>query len=119
MRSRVLFTLIFSLFSIIIYSQSSNSSVKVGDVFVIGEVYNNNYEHINFPRPNFIIKKGGIANYKNIKGKKVEVASIKEKKDGSLIATIKLTSKKFFFNSHKYVTVDILEAIREKELLRI
>ncbi len=101
------------------YAQNTDSNVKIGDVFFIGEVDHNTYEYINFPRPNFIIKRGGIANYKNVRGRKVEVTSIKEKKDGSLVATIQLTSKKAFFNSHKYVTVKIVEAIRAKELLRI
>ncbi len=119
MRNRVLFSLFFSLFSIIIFSQSEDISVKAGDFFVIGEPLSINYKHINFPKPHMIIKRGGIANYKNVKGKKVEVTSIKQKKDGSLLATIRLTSKKFFFNSHKYTTADILEAIRQKELLRI
>lgn len=119
MRNNILFTLLMILFSGIIYSQSSNASINIGDVFLINEVKNNNYKYINFPRPNFIIKKGGIANYKNIKGEKVEITTIKEKKDGDLVATIKLTSKKKFFNSHKYITVDINEAIRKKELLRI
>tara|TARA_R110000772_G_scaffold218147_2_gene328734 strand:- start:430 stop:789 length:360 start_codon:yes stop_codon:yes gene_type:complete len=119
MKTNILFALLMSFFSCIIYSQSSNSKITIGDVFAIGEVYNNNYKHINFPRPNFIIKKGGIASYKNIKGEKVEVMSIKERKDGSFVATIKLTSKRSFFNSHKYVTVDINEAIGNKELLRI
>ena len=119
MKKNILFTLLMIFFSGIIFSQSSNSSINVGDVFIIGEVSNNNYKHINFPRPNFIIKKGGIASYKNIPGEKVEVTSIKEKKDGSLVATVKLTSKKNFFNSHKYVTADISEAISEKELIRI
>lgn len=119
MRTNILFALLMSFFTGIVYSQSSNSNITIGDVFTIGEVYNNNYKYINFPRHNFIMKKGGIASYKNIKGEKVEVASIKEKKDGSLVATIKLTSKRSFFNSHKYVTVDINEAIRNKELLRI
>lgn len=119
MRTNILFAFLMIFFSGIIYSQSSNSNITVGDVFTIGEVYNNNYKHINFPGLNFIIKKGGIARYKNIKGEKVEVTSIKEKKDGSLVATIRLTSKRSFFNSHKYVTVDINEAIGNKELLRI
>ena len=119
MRTNILIALLMVFFSCIVYSQSSNSNITIGDVFAIGEVYNNNYKHINFPRPNFIIKKGGIASYKNIKGEKVEVTSIKEKKDGSLVATIKLTSKRAFFNSHKYVTVDINKAIGNKELLRI
>ena len=117
MKNHILFAFLISLFSGIIYSQSSNSSVKIGDVFVIGEVYNNNYKCINFPRANFIIKKGGIVNYSNVKGKKVEVTSVKDKKDGSFIAHIKLTSEKRFFNSHKYVTVEISEAISQKELL--
>ena len=119
MSNHILFALFISMFSSVIYSQSSNSSIKIGDVYVIGEVYNNNYKHINFPRANFIIKKGGIANYNNVKDKKVEVTLIKEKNDGSLIATIKLASNKFFFNSHKYITVEISEAISQKELLRI
>jgi hypothetical protein len=102
------------------YSQNSNTSVNVGDVFVIGEVANNDYKHINFPRANIIIKRGGmVADYKNVKGEEVEVTSIKTKKDGSLQATIRLTSNKRFFNSHKYVTVEIDEAISAKELINI
>jgi hypothetical protein len=81
-------------------------------------VYSDNYKYISFPRANFIIKKGGLANYKNIKGKKVQIKSVKKKEDGSLIATIELISKKKFFNSHKYVKVDIYKAIDKKELLR-
>ena len=119
MKKHILLALLISFFSGIIHSQSFNLSIKIGDYFLIGEVYNNNYRHINFPKANFIIKKGGIVNYSNIKGKKVEVRSIKEKKDGSIITTIELTSKKFFFNSHKYVTVEINEAISQKELLKI
>ena len=119
MLNRILLTVFFSLFVISIYSQSSNVSVKEGEVFVIGEVSDNNYEHIYFPRNNFIVKGGGVLNYKNVVGQKVEITSIKKKNDGSLIATIKLTSKKSFFNSHKYVTVDIIEAIHDKELLRV
>lgn len=119
MKNKILYTLLTIFFSGIIYSQSSDSSINIGDVFILGEVSNNNYKHINFPRPNIIIKKGGIANYENIKGKRVEIKSINKKKDGTLIATIKLTSNKLFFNSHKYVTVDIKEAISKKELLKI
>ncbi|WP_103072160.1 dihydroorotase [Aquimarina sediminis] len=119
MKNRILLVFLVSLFSGIIYAQNSNSNISIGDVFVIGEASNNSYKHIDFPSANFIIKKGGIANYKNVKGKKVEVVSIKEKKDGGLTATITLASKKLFFNSHKYIKVDITEAIHQKELVRI
>ncbi|QHI35521.1 hypothetical protein IMCC3317_08670 [Kordia antarctica] len=119
MKNTVLATILLIFFSSSIYSQNSNSTIQVGDTFTIGEAYNDNYKHINFPNANFIIKKGGIASYSNIKGEKVEVTSIEEKKDGSLVATIQLTSKRQFFNSHKYVTVVINEAIRNKELMKI
>ena len=122
MKNRVflVFFVVFVVFlSGMAYAQSSSTDVKVGDVFTIAEVQNNNYEHINYPRTNFIIKKGGIADYDSLKGKKIEIYSIKEDKDGSLVATIMLASKKMFFNSHKYVTVSLNEAIEDKELLKI
>ncbi|WP_430411999.1 dihydroorotase [Kordia sp.] len=115
--NKILLALMIGLFSNVIYAQSSNSDIKIGTIFTIGKVVNNSYEFINFPKANFIVKKGGIANYTNVVGEKVEVTSVKENKDGSLIATIKLTSKKLFFNSHKYVTVAIDEAIKGKELV--
>ena len=101
------------------HSQNSISDHNPGDVFLISNVEYDNYEHINFPRPNFIIKKGGLVNYKNIKGEKVVITSIDEKSNGKLIATIKLQESRRFFNSHKYVTVDIDEALKHKELLKI
>ncbi len=119
MKNHILVALLMVFFSSSIYCQNSNSGIKVGAVFTINEVKNNDYKHIDFPSPNFIIKKGGIANYETIKGAEVEITSIKEQKDGSLVATIKLTSNKLFFNSHKYITVDINEAITKKELLRL
>ncbi|WP_298422332.1 dihydroorotase [uncultured Kordia sp.] len=110
---KILLVLIMGLFSSIIYAQS----VHVGDTFTIGKVANDSYDFINFPKANLIQKKGGIANYTNVIGEKVEVTSIKKQKDGSLVATIKLASKKLFFNSHKYITVAIDEAINKKELI--
>lgn len=117
MKINILFTLFVSFISLNTFSQTSNYSVKVGDVYTIGDVQNDNYKHINFPKSNFIIKQGGIVNYKKIKGQKVEITSLDEKKDGSILATIKLTSNKRFFNSHKYVTVNINDAIEQRELI--
>ena len=118
MKFSILFLLVLSFVSFDSFSQTSNSNIKVGDTFTIGVAQNDNYKHIKFPKSNFIIKKGGIPNFKNLPGEKVEVTSLNEKKDGSFEATIKLTSNKRFFNSHKYVSVDIAEAIEKKELIR-
>ncbi|MCF7568926.1 dihydroorotase [Sabulilitoribacter arenilitoris] len=116
MKNNILFTLLLVFFTSLTYSQNTDTKVNIGDLFIIGET--DNYKHINLPKRNFIIKQGGIANYESIKGKTVEVTSIKEK-NGNLIATIKLVSKKKFFNSHKYVTVNISKAIDNKELISL
>ncbi len=119
MRNNILSCVLVFFVSILMYGQTSTSNFNEGDVFQIGIVNNDNYKHINFPRKNFIIKKGGIVNYKNIKGQKVVVTSVEEKNNGKKIATIKLLDSRRFFNSHKYVTVDIDEALKSKELLRV
>jgi hypothetical protein len=47
------------------------------------------------------------------------ITSITEKNNGKKIATIKLLNSRKFFNSHKYIPVDIEEALKNKELLAI
>jgi hypothetical protein len=117
MKNNILSFVLAVFTSIFMYGQTSTSDFNKGDVFQIGTANFNNYKHINFPKANFIIKKGGIANYKNIKGQKVVITSVKEKDNGKKIATIKLADSRKFFNSHKYISVDIEEAIKNKELI--
>ena len=111
--------LLLSLFSEIIYSQTSETIVSIGDQFLISNAYPNSYKHINFPKANLIIKRGGIFNYNSIKGAKVVVTELKKKKNDLWIATIKLVNGKLFFNSHHYLTVEIYEAIKQKELIKV
>ena len=113
MKKSFFFFVAFAFFSLTI---SAQDKVKVGDTFVINEVSSDNYKYIKFPKNSTVIKKGGVADYHLIVGKKVEVTSLKEKKNGTTIATIKLVSGKQFFKSHRYVTVDIAKAIENKEL---
>jgi len=117
MRNGILILITTLFTSAFIYSQGVTQNISSGDVFLIGSVSNDNYKYINFPRANFIIKKGGLVNYKNIRGAKVEITSIDEKTDGNVEATIKLVAPRKFFNSHKYVTVSIYDALKNKELL--
>jgi len=119
MRNSILSSVLVFFVTAFMYSQNAASQINLGDVFLIGSASGNNYKHINFPRANFIIKKGGIVNYNNIKGKKVKITSIDEKSNGKKVATIKLVASGKFFNSNEYVTVDIDNAINSKELLTI
>lgn len=58
--------------SAITYSQNQSTNFEVGDVFTIAEVEHNDYNHINFPRANCIIKKGGVPHYKTKTSKKLK-----------------------------------------------
>jgi len=100
MKKNIRFAIALVFFSFTLYSQSTSSMIAVGDFFVIGAAENNNYTYINFPKPNNIIKKGGLVSFKNVVGKKVVVTSIKEKWNGTLVAMIHLVSKRLFFESH-------------------
>ncbi len=119
MKNYILSSVLALFISVSLYAQEAPSSFNEGDVFQIGAVADNDYKHINFPRANFIIKKGGVANYDKVKGQRVVITSIKEKSNGKQVATIKLAGSGSFFNSHKFVTVDLDKAIKNKELLPV
>ena len=64
-----------------------------------------------------IIKRGGIANYKALKGEKVVVTSIKENEDGSKMIKIKRKNGHRFFGSHPVVAVNYEKALESGEIL--
>ncbi|MFS4491279.1 hypothetical protein [Maribacter sp. 2308TA10-17] len=96
-----------------------NTEIEVGDILKIGPAEASKYKYIYFPRPNFIIKRGGIVNYKKVVGSKVIVTSLKEKRDGTLQIEIKKVNGGKFFNSHGKVTADAQNALKSGELSRL
>ena len=109
------------LFSVSVLNAQNNdnqklTNVQLGDVFEIGKSETRTYKHINFPRANFIIKGGGIADYKKVAGNMVEVTSIKEKKDGSTVVKLKRRDGGRFFGSHTVVNADFYAAVNSGEL---
>lgn len=95
----------------------AQNKVEIGDVFEVGRPAANQYKYINFPKPNFIIKKGGIANYKRVEGNMVIVTSIKDKKDGTTQIKMKRTDGTRFFGTHPVVSADFTEAVSSGELM--
>lgn len=93
--------------------------VQVGDVLKLGHPDAPRYKYIHFPRPNFIVKKGGVANYKGLHGNKVVVTSVAKKKDGTLQVKIKRADGGRFFGSHREVSADLKGALETGELLEI
>ncbi len=120
---QLFFALLFVAGSINVNAQGDKQAVpqevQVGDILEIGRPDAPSYKYIDFPRPNFIIKRGGIANYKRVEGNKVIITAIKEKKDGTLKVKIKRTDGGRFFGSHPVVSADLENALESGELRRI
>lgn len=90
--------------------------VKAGDMLKIASPSHSSYDHINFPKSNFIIKQGGIANYRGLINEEVEVTKV-TMKDGCIASVaIQRTDGKKFFNTVKVVTVDLEKALAAGEV---
>ena len=117
---KLFYTLILAIGSLSLNAQDVNfvelQEVKVGETLEIGSPESSMYKHIDFPRANFIIKKGGIANYKSLEGNKVVITSLKEKKDGSYLVKLKRADGKRFFGSHVAVSANLKDALESGEL---
>ena len=120
---QLIFAVLFAIGSVGLNAKDANciapQEVQVGDIFRIGDPDAPRYEHINFPRPNFIIKRGGVANYKGLPGNKVVVTAVEEKMDGTLVVKIKRADGGRFFGSHWEVSADFKGALETGELVGI
>lgn len=97
-------------------AQESKINVNVGDVFEIASPSGQEFQHIHFPKKNFIIKRGGIASDKLVYGEEVVVTKVTTTKDGSIEVRIKRTDSGRFYNALRSVTVNFEEAINSGEL---
>lgn len=113
----ILFGLLF--LSINTFCQEVDSSTFIDKTYIIQSVPNDNYQYISFPKPNFIIKKGGFANYDALIGRKVTVTKIvKEKKSGTVVS-IKLEDGNKFFGVYPSMDANLKKAIEKGELLEV
>ncbi len=100
----------------LLQAQDDKSLIQVGDVLEIGRPEYNTFKHINFPDANFIIKRGGIANYKKAEGQEVIVTSVKEKKNGGTEIKIKRNDGGRFFGINTVISADLEKALESGEL---
>ena len=96
----------------------NNNDPKVGDVLKISEPKNLEFKHINFPRLNFIVKKGGLPNYKSIYGELVIVKKIIDK-DGSVHVILERKDGKKFFGIQKQVSANYYASIEAGEIVHV
>ncbi len=116
---KILFFILLSIFSIQAQdgANSSQNAIEVGDKLILGKPSSQMYKHIHFPKTNFIIKKGGVANYKALAGSTVTVTKIDKDQDGNTKITVKRTNGKKFFNTVTMVKANFEKALEEKEIL--
>lgn len=97
-------------------SQSSNYNVNEGDIIILGEASGSSYKSVHFPRKNIIIKRGAIANFKALIGKKLIILRIENDKNGNAIATLKRRDGHNFFRFFPEVKANLSQALNAGEL---
>lgn len=98
------------------HGQEITQNETVGKVYVINAKSGNAYTHLYFPKPNFILKKGGFADYDALVGKKIKVTKIAKEKDSGTIVTFELENGTKFFGTYKVVNGNIEKAIENGEI---
>ena len=96
--------------------QETNAKVKKGDLLEIIKPSGNEFKYINFPRKNFIIKRGGIASDQLVIGEEVMVTELTKEENGSTTIRIKKADGGRFYNAIPSVTVNFEEAVKSGEI---
>lgn len=106
---------IFALSGVVL-AQDNLKTVEVGDVLVLSEPAKETYKHIDFPRKNTIMKRGAIADFKNLVGKRVIVSEISTLADGTKQVVLKREDGQDFFRFYPSVKGDLDKALAAGEL---
>ncbi len=106
----------FCLCSFAYAQEKKQVPIKEGTILTIAQPVSAEYQHIHFPRKNFIIKRGGIANMKSVFGKKVEVVAYSYTDKGDTQVTLKRTDGKKFFRNFRTVDAHLEDALSSGEL---
>ncbi|ETN94739.1 hypothetical protein SAMN04487906_1519 [Zhouia amylolytica] len=117
---RKIIILLFLGFAVGVYANENEKEwqdVKVGDTFIISEASAHEYQHLQFPKRNIILKKGGTPDYKSVEGNRVQVTEITTEADGDVIVTLERTDGTKFYNRYKTVKANISDAVSSGELV--
>ncbi|PWH82516.1 hypothetical protein DIS18_09710 [Algibacter marinivivus] len=96
----------------------NNNDPKVGDVLKIKQPKSVSFKHIHFPRLNFIVKRGGLANYNSVYEELVIVKKVTDK-NGKVQVTLERKDGKKFFGYLKNVTANYTESIDAGEIVKV
>ncbi|NAS12684.1 hypothetical protein [Poritiphilus flavus] len=110
--------LIAALFLLSFTSQAQESELQFseGQVFVLGTPTGQDYQHIHFPRKNFLIKKGAIPRMKDLPGTQVYVDQVNYGRSGSAEIVLKRKDGRKFFRVLRSVKASADEALQAGEI---
>ncbi|MBT8256837.1 MAG: hypothetical protein KJO49_00075 [Bacteroidia bacterium] len=93
--------------------QTSQKDFEVGDQVVLEESSNQQYQFVKFPKKNFIMKRGGVANIKGLYHTKLTIVKITE--SGEWVHLSKADGSKFF-NRYSTIKAHLPKAVEAGEL---
>lgn len=88
--------------------------IQIGDQLTLGKPSGSHYKHVDVPRKNFIIKRGGIANMSTLINEGITITDIFYGKTAKV--TFKRTDGRKFFRVYKTLTADFNRAVETGEL---
>ncbi|WP_111309451.1 hypothetical protein [Confluentibacter sediminis] len=89
---------------------------KVGDVLIINQPSGSKYNYIFFPKLNFIVKKGGLSNYKSVHGNHVIVKEVETKPNGKTYVHLEKKDNTDFFGFLKTVKANYEKSLHAGEI---
>ncbi|MBP0902275.1 hypothetical protein ACFSKN_17310 [Mariniflexile gromovii] len=92
---------------------------KIGDVLVINSTSNIKYNHIDFPQLNIIVKKGNVANYKSVHGKRVVIKEVVNHESGHTKVLLGNEDNTKFFGVVKHVEANYSKALSSGEMSKV
>lgn|SRR5690606_31673660 len=96
--------------------ESNQNDPKVGDVLIINSTSNSKYNHIDFPKLNTIAKRGNVANYKSVHGKRVVVKDVINNDNGNTKIVIENEDQTKFFGFIEHVEANYSKSLASGEL---
>ena len=110
---KLLFTACLSVFTMAL---SAQDTPVIGDQLIVNSPTGQKYNHVKFPKLNFLVKKGKIANYKSVQGSEVVVSDIKTCNKGTKYVVLEKKDGSKFFGYLKTVKANYDASINSGEL---
>lgn len=112
----IAFLTICGLMSYQVNATNIDNNPEVGDRLLIQSPENTTYTALNMPKLNFVVKKGGVANYKSVKNTLVEVVKISKNKKGESVVTLQRVDGAKILGLKKSVSANYDQALQIGEL---